>query len=69
MALLRGLKEISAYLRVSEGTASKYIKYRGLPVVRSHRKGGLPLFLTSPTLIDQWILAEDKIRRERLKAG
>lgn len=31
---LVGWKEISAYLRVSEKTAKRYRKHRGLPVIR-----------------------------------
>jgi hypothetical protein len=49
--ILRGLDEIAAYLRVSRPTAFRYIRDYSLPAMR------LSCYMTSPTLIDMWIIA------------
>jgi hypothetical protein len=49
--LLRGWKEIAAFLRVHKMTAMRYFKFRGLPVSYLNKRA-----ITTPFLISMWVV-------------
>lgn len=63
MTVLRGLKEIGDYLRVSHSSAAKYIEQRGLPAARMSTRTGHPIWVTTEDLISAWIASQDRARR------
>ena len=54
MAILNGEKAIAAYIKVSEQTVAKYIKFYGLPV-RRMGKSKQSSVMTTTTLIEKWV--------------
>ncbi len=58
--LLRGWKEIGAFLRVHRRTATRYYQYRGMPV--SYLNGRA---ITTPFLISMWVahLGDTRIKK------
>jgi hypothetical protein len=63
--ILRGLDEIAAYLKVTRRTAWRYINSYGLPALKL---GPYMPYITSPSLIDMWIIAARSARRKALDA-
>ena len=49
--LLRGWKEIAAFLRVQKMTVMRYFKFRGLPVSYLNKRA-----ITTPFLISMWVV-------------
>ncbi len=58
--LLRGWKEIAAFLRVHKITAMRYYKYRGLPVSYLNKRA-----VTTHWLLSMWIghLGDTRIKK------
>jgi len=54
LAILNGEKAIAAYIKVSEQTVAKYIKFYGLPV-RRMGKSKQSSVMTTTTLIEKWV--------------
>jgi len=54
LAILNGEKAIAEYIKVSEQTVAKYIKFYGLPV-RRMGKSKYAGIMTTTTLIEKWI--------------
>lgn len=65
MTTLRGLEAIGNYLGITANTARRYIVDRNLPAMQLKRQCGAPYWITTPRLIDIWILSNDRARRRK----
>jgi hypothetical protein len=64
MALLCGWAEVAQYCRKSPRQLRRYVKTGGMPVVRFGKN-----VMTSPSMIDVWLLTREQSRRERARAA
>jgi hypothetical protein len=61
--LLRGYAAIGAHVGLAPSTVRGYVRSMGLPAVRLGRHR-----VSSPALIDGWLLSVDRMKRKRLES-
>ena len=61
--LLVGIREMKSHLRVGVETLKRLVEKEGLPVYKLAQGNGRLLWISSATLIHQWLA--EKIRREQ----